>query len=101
MKSLETSSASNSRLRMVFDDAVVMLKLDTGATYGDVAAIWDDAAHSHDGVTVAIAVTLDPSLKLPSSWTYPATCGAPSLRNPPLHYMFRRPASDAQPRKFA
>lgn len=106
MTNLQTQSPPNSRLRMVFDDAVVMLKLATGATYGDVAALWDDATHLHDGTTVAIAVTVDPSLPLPASWMFPAMsgaamCGAPSLRDPPLHCVFRRPTSDAHMRPFA
>lgn len=101
MKNLQIYSAPNSRLRMVFDDAVVMLKLSNGATYGDIAALWENANDLHNGATVAIAVTVDPSLPLPSSWMYPAMCAAPSLSNPPLEYRFRRPASDAQARNFA
>ena len=84
MRNLQVQSASNSRLRMVFDDAVVMLKLNAGATYGDVAALWGNTTHLHVGETVAIAVTVDPSIPLPSSWMFPSMGAALSLSNPPL-----------------
>ena len=62
-------TSPSSRLRMVFDDAVIMLNLASGATYGDVAALWDDKANGCDRATIAIAVTMDPGMPLPSSWT--------------------------------
>ena len=89
MNYAENNTPPSIRLRMLFDNAVVMRKLTSGATYGDLAELWDDAKHEHTGPTVAIAVTLDPSLPLPSSWLFPsmagaALCGAPSLSTP-LH----------------
>ncbi len=101
MSNLHTQLPSSSRLRVVFSDAVVMLKLADGATYGDVAALWDDATGLHDGATVAIAVTVDPSLPLATSWMYPPMSGAPSLRNPLRHAVFRRPTADTHPRNLA
>ena len=91
-------TAPSSRLRMVFDDAVVMLKLATGATYGDVAALCADAASDCGRATIAIAVTMDPSIPLSTSWMYPsmagsALCGAPSLREPVIHHRTRHAAT--------
>lgn len=88
-------TSPSSRLRMVFDDAVIMLNLASGATYGDVAALWDDKANGCDRATIAIAVTMDPGMPLPSSWMYPsnsgaALCGAPSLRDPVIHFRTSR-----------
>lgn len=106
MKHTQNSTAPSSRLRVVFDDAVVMFKLAKGATYGDIAALWDDAALGHDGTTIAIAVTIDPSLPLPAHWLFPsmsgaAMCGAPSLRYPPIHDYFVRPDAGQNSRPFA
>ena len=76
MASHQIPPVRSSRLRMVFDDAVVFCKLATGATLANIAEAWDAATSLHDGDTIAIAVTIDPTPPIVAAWLYPTMSGA-------------------------
>ena len=65
------TSADSTRLRIVFEHAVVFCKLGADATLSDVAEAWNAAISLHDGDTIWIAVTVDPSSPMTAAWRYP------------------------------
>jgi hypothetical protein len=59
---MATAFSSNqpvNRLRFVFDDAIIAVRLPPHATFGDVASLMDRLSTFHDGVPLAIDVTRD------------------------------------------
>jgi hypothetical protein len=58
MQPIRQDHAEDSRLRFVFDDAVICLSLAADATLEDVARQWGEMAPQHPGSPVAIDVTL-------------------------------------------
>ena len=89
------TSADSTRLRIVFEHAVVFCKLGADATLSDVAEAWNAAISLHDGDTIWIAVTVDPSLPMTAAWRYPAMSGA--VRGGPTASVAISPASPARP----
>lgn len=57
MQPVHVDHARNSRLRFVFDDAVLSCRLAANATFADIAGALGDVASRHDGVPVAVDVT--------------------------------------------
>ena len=58
MGTIQMDNAGSSRLRFVFDDAVVSLSLATNATFEDIAKMLGELAPLHPGNPVAISVVL-------------------------------------------
>ncbi len=58
MYPIRTDNAGDNRLRFVFDDAVVSLRLAADATFADIAQTFAELAPRHHGNPVAIDVTL-------------------------------------------
>jgi predicted membrane-bound spermidine synthase len=58
MQSVQHDRVADSRLQIIFDDAVVSLRLATDATFEDVARRVDDLTALNFGGLLAIDVTL-------------------------------------------
>jgi hypothetical protein len=57
MQPTHADHAHDSRLRIVFDDAVLSFDLAANATFADIALALGDVVSQHDGVPIAIDVT--------------------------------------------
>jgi hypothetical protein len=58
MDTIQMDNAGSSRLRFVFDDAVVSLNVAANATFEDIAKMLGELAPLHQGNPVAISVTM-------------------------------------------
>lgn len=58
MRTIHVHRASDSRLRFVFDDAVLSVSLAADATFADIAQALGEAEFRHGGNPLAIDVTL-------------------------------------------
>jgi hypothetical protein len=63
MQRTQLDTSGNSRLRFVFSDRVISLKLATDATFEDIARSLESLAAKHSGKPVAIDVTFGGSAR--------------------------------------
>ena len=90
MQFTQLHPTSNSRLRLVFDYAVIVLKLAAGATYGDLAALCNTTAEHRGSATRQVAVTIEAAVPMAGRWLHSAVAGlagqaSPSLTSIPLY----------------